>query len=125
MPPTASWLHRVAALFIDWFISTLVARALFGDELWAPLGVFVVETALFIAFLGGSFGKLVTGLRVVRVDGSGLPLNLLGALIRSLLIALVIPPLVFRPDGRGLHDLAVGTATVRLAELRKSRPPSR
>jgi hypothetical protein len=27
---------------------------------------------------------------------------------------LVIPPLVFRPDGRGLHDVLVGTATVTL-----------
>jgi len=34
--------------------------------------------------------------------------------VRSLLIALVIPPLVFRPDGRGLHDLAVGSVTVPL-----------
>ena len=26
----------------------------------------------------------------------------------------MIPPLVFRPDGRGLHDIAAGTATVTL-----------
>jgi uncharacterized RDD family membrane protein YckC len=125
VPPTASWLHRIAALVVDWFVATLAARALFGADLWAPLGIFVMETALFTAFLGGSFGKLVTGLRVVRVDGSGMPLNLFGALIRSVLIALVVPPLVFRPDGRGLHDLAVSTATVRLADLRNSQPPAR
>ncbi len=30
---------------------------------------------------------------------------------RTLLICLVIPPLIFRSDtGRGLHDLAVGSA---------------
>ena len=35
-----------------------------------------------------------------------IPLHL--ALARQVLIALVIPPLVYRPDGRGLHDLAAG-----------------
>ena len=41
----------------------------------------------------------------------------LRALVRSVLVALVIPPLIFRPDGRGLHDMLVGSATVRLADL--------
>ncbi len=31
-----------------------------------------------------------------------------------MLIAWSIPPLVYRPDGRGLHDIAAGTATVTL-----------
>jgi hypothetical protein len=39
--------------------------------------------------------------------------NLLQALLRTLLICLVIPPLVFNRDQRGLHDLAVGTVTIR------------
>ena len=67
--------------------------------------------------LGGSFGKLVTGLRVVRTDGSGV-VALLPALLRSVLVALVIPPLVFRPDGRGLHDVLVGSVTVTVRDLR-------
>jgi uncharacterized RDD family membrane protein YckC len=46
------------------------------------------------------------------------PVGLLGALGRGILIALVIPPLVFRPDGRGLHDLMAGTATVTLDTAR-------
>jgi hypothetical protein len=33
-------------------------------------------------------------------------------------VALVIPPLVFKPDGRGLHDVAVGSATVPLMTQR-------
>jgi hypothetical protein len=33
------------------------------------------------------------------------------ALLRQVLICLVIPPLVFRPDGRGLHDMICGSAT--------------
>jgi uncharacterized RDD family membrane protein YckC len=62
--------------------------------------------------VGGSFGKLATGLRVAQVDGSGRPLDLLRSLLRAVLICLVVPPVIYRPDGRGLHDLAVGTATV-------------
>ncbi|MCD6641186.1 MAG: RDD family protein, partial [Nocardioides sp.] len=76
------------------------------------MALFVVETAFFTALLGGSFGKLLTRLRVVRLDGR--PLGLMSALLRSVMVVLVIPPLVFKPDGRGLHDLLVGTATVPL-----------
>ena len=76
---------------------------------------YAFESTLLTALVGGSFGQLVTRLRVVRTDGSGLPLSVLQALVRQVLVALVLPPLVFRPDGRGLHDIAVGSATVALA----------
>ena len=48
---------------------------------------------------------------VVRLDGK--PVNLLQALGRTLLICLVVPPLVFNRDNRGLHDLAFGTIALR------------
>ena len=69
---------------------------------WSP--------TLLTAFAGGSFGKLMTRLRVVRADGSGRPIDPLRSLLRAVLVALVIPPLVFRPDGRGLHDMLAGVA---------------
>ena len=37
------------------------------------------------------------------------------------MVALVIPPLVYRPDGRGLHDLVAGTVTVTLDTFRSLR----
>lgn len=77
-----------------------------------PFLVFILESALFTALLGGSFGQLATRLRVVRPDGGHLDLG--RALLRSVMIALVIPPLVFRPDGRGLHDMTVGSYVVPL-----------
>ena len=127
---TASWGHRILALVIDWFASNLVVVAILGPGGWSTsrasgfyaLGVFVVESAFFMALLGGSFGQLATRLRVIRVDGSRRPLNLLMALARQVLLCLVIPPIVFRPDGRGLHDLACGSATVPLAVLRLPGP---
>ncbi len=118
---TASWGRRILALFVDWFASTLVVIfALGGLEAWSEsrpsgfytLGVFVLETAGFTAMMGGSFGQVATRLRVVRADGDPRPIDPLRALLRQVLIALVIPPLVYRPDGRGLHDIAAGSATV-------------
>ena len=126
--PTAGWARRILALFVDWTFSTLVVIAFVGlDEYGEPgspaqlftLLVFVVEAALFTWLLGGSFGKLVTGLRVVPASGRGRLSNLLPLLARQVLIALVIPPLVFRSDGRGLHDILAGTATVTMDTYRR------
>jgi uncharacterized RDD family membrane protein YckC len=119
---TASWGRRILALFVDWTACNLVVIAVMGPAGWSDsrssglytLGVFILESAVLTALAGGSFGKLATGLRVVRADGTG-PLDLLGAVIRVVLVSLVVPPLVFKPDGRGLHDLAVGSVTVRAA----------
>ena len=120
MTETASWGRRVLALVVDWFASTLVVILAIGPAGWLEdpasgfyvLGVFVLESTLLTALAGGSFGKLATGLRVVREDGSGRPVDLLRSLVRAVLVCLVIPPLVYRPDGRGLHDMAAGSRTV-------------
>jgi uncharacterized RDD family membrane protein YckC len=119
--PTASWGRRIAALLVDWIASTLVTIMIVGVDTYSEPGspagfvtiaVYVVESALFTWLIGGSFGKVATGLRVVPADGVLRPLNPLRLLLRQILIALVIPPLVFRADGRGLHDVVAGTATV-------------
>jgi uncharacterized RDD family membrane protein YckC len=70
---------------------------------------------------GGSFGQMATRVRVVRIDGTGRPLSPLMALLRQVLVCLVIPPLVFRPDGRGIHDLVAGSAAVTLDHLTEAR----
>jgi uncharacterized RDD family membrane protein YckC len=121
-PPTetASWGRRIVALLVDWFSCTLVVVLVLGPAGWSDnrgssfytLLVFALESAVLTAVAGGSFGKLATRLRVVRNDGSGRPIDLLRALLRQVMVCLVIPPLVFRPDGRGLHDMAAGSVTV-------------
>lgn len=126
---TATWVRRVAALFVDWLACTLVVTSFTGRAYAEPGGpeplyvllLFVVESALLTMTLGGSFGKLATRLRVVRVDGRAVPPEPLRAIVRAVLVALVIPPLVFRPDRRGLHDLAAGTTTVPLHVYRSLR----
>ena len=124
---TASWLRRILALIVDWTVSTLIVIALIGLEEYTDtggpdqfyvLGVYVVESAVLTWLAAGSFGKLVTGLRVVPVDGRPRPINPLRILARQVLIAVVIPPLIFRADGRGLHDMLAGTATVTMPTFR-------
>lgn len=114
----ATWGRRILALFVDWITCLAVVEGLVAVGVLSgnpnglgTLALFVVESALFTALAGGSFGKLATRLRVVRNDGSGRPVSLLRALGRSVLVALLIPPLLTF-DGRGLHDVAAGTRTV-------------
>jgi RDD family len=111
-PVAASWLRRIAALFIDWAASSLVAAFILGGfdapaYSWLPLVVFWLESSVGVALTGGSFGQGLVRIRVNRLDGR--PLSLLRSLQRQLLVCLVVPPLVFREDGRGLHDLWTGS----------------
>ncbi len=117
MPEYASWLRRIAAVLIDWAASTLVTVGILGpgdyvedpSSSWVVLGVFALEVTMLTTFAGGSFGQLLTRVRVLTTEGR--PLSLLLALARTILICLVVPPLVFKPDtGRGLHDLWTGSA---------------
>ncbi|MCF6379320.1 RDD family protein [Nocardioides KLBMP 9356] len=115
---TASWWRRLAALAVDWIACLaiaewLVAVGVLGGNTnsLGTLGVFVLESALFTALAGGSFGKLATRLRVVRMDGSPQPISLLRALGRSVLVGLLVPPLLTF-EGRGLHDVVAGSRTV-------------
>lgn len=113
----ASWPRRILALVVDWVASSLVTVAALGVERYqhdsfAPLLVFFLEAAFGTALVGGSFGQLVTRIRVRRLDGC--PVSLGMALLRTFLICLVVPPLVFRSDGRGLHDVVTSSGAYRL-----------
>ena len=117
----ARWGRRILALVIDWIASMLVGSLILGQSMWSPAGstggrplltmlVFLGEATVLTALLGGSFGQLATGVRVIRVGGRRV--TALQSLVRTVLICLVIPPLVFNRDQRGLHDLATGTVAV-------------
>lgn len=117
MPEYASWLRRIVALVLDWAASTLVTVGIIGpgdyvdspSSGWVVLGVFALEVSLLTTLAGGSFGQLLTRVRVLTTEGRPLPLLL--AVVRTLLICVVVPPLVFKPEtGRGLHDLWTGSA---------------
>jgi uncharacterized RDD family membrane protein YckC len=111
--------RRVAALVVDWLIADLVVVFSRGPQAldptdgasWLPLVTWLVISALCTGLAGASPGKWLLRLRVIRLDGR--PLGLWRSLVRTCLIALVVPPLVMDHDTRGLHDLAAGTVVVR------------
>ena len=118
MPEYASWPRRIAALVIDWILSTLITIGIVGlgsytreggTSGWVVLGVFALETVVLTTLAGGSFGQLLVRIRVLSTNGR--PLSLLVAMARTLLICVVIPPLIFESEtGRGLHDRWTGSA---------------
>ncbi len=106
---------RVAALLIDWLTSLLIARALVGQptspaESFATLGIFAMQVSVLTWSSGASFGQRLLGMRVVGLDRR---LGLIRSVVRTLLICLAVPPLIWDADGRGLHDRAVNSAVVR------------
>jgi uncharacterized RDD family membrane protein YckC len=103
--------RRLGALLIDWVICTLIAVAAFHDQYWT-LAVFAAQDYVLTALTGLTLGKRLTGIRVARLDGR--PVGFLWALVRTVLLLTVVPPLVADRDLRGLHDRAANTVVIRL-----------
>lgn len=107
----AGWGRRVGALFVDWFVCMLIAYGLIHSQYWTIV-VFGAEVYLLTASLGTTIGKRLLGLRVARLDGE--PVGFVWALVRTLLLLTVVPPLVTDGNRRGLHDRAANTIVVRM-----------
>ena len=109
---------------IDWFLCLMISSAFFalpdaqnlapierifvaGNPM-ATLAIWFAQHFLLVATLGTTVGHRIVRLRVVRDDGIAFvgPLRALG---RTVLLALVIPAVVWDEEGRGLHDRAVNT----------------
>jgi len=111
--------RRVVAVCVDWFICTVIAAGLMHYRLgegglgpFKPLAVFVVMNLLLVGTLGSTIGHRLLGIRVVRLGGATAG-PLLGA-IRTILLALVIPAVIWDRDTRGYHDKIAGTVTTRI-----------
>jgi uncharacterized RDD family membrane protein YckC len=103
--------RRLVGIVVDWALCLLIARWLFDANQLAPLGVLAVEHLLLVGTLGTSVGHRVAGLRVETVAGGWAgPAR---AAVRTALLCLVVPALVWDADQRGLHDKAAGTVLVR------------
>jgi len=107
----ASMPRRVAALFIDWLLSMLIAYWLTGSQFWT-IAVFAVEVYILTALGGITVGKRLVGIRTVRIGGG--PIGFGWALVRTALLLAVVPPLLTDRDLRGLHDRASNTMVVRI-----------
>jgi uncharacterized RDD family membrane protein YckC len=109
--------RRILAICIDWGIALLISNFAFGGDSWATLAVFAIEQILLIGTLGYSIGHRIVGIHVVRLGGGPagpIPAGPIPAVVRTLLLCLVIPAVIFDADQRGLHDKAVNTVLVRM-----------
>jgi uncharacterized RDD family membrane protein YckC len=111
--------RRFAALAIDWLLAYGIAALLSGPGAlgdpnlgWSVLGIWYVLTAVPVAVFGASAGMIALGIRVASLDSAAV-VGVPRALLRTAMIALVLPALARDEDGRGWHDRATRTVVVR------------
>lgn len=115
--------RRIGALLIDYVAATLIATAFLGYDQFAlpseaglsqfaPMAVFAVLQILFIPTAGGSPGHRILGMRVVLYTRPSW-VGLWRPIVRTLLLIVVIPAVVWDADQRGLHDKAAGLMLIR------------
>ncbi|MFH8938344.1 RDD family protein [Streptomyces griseosporeus] len=109
--------RRLGALAVDWALSVLIAYGLITDGYtpatsnWALL-VFLVMSLLTVGTIGFTPGKRLFGVRVVSLETG--TVNPLRAALRTVLLCLAVPALIWDRDGRGLHDRLARTVEVRI-----------
>jgi uncharacterized RDD family membrane protein YckC len=107
---------------IDYTAATIIATGFLGFNQFAlpseagltqfaPMLVFVLLQIIFIPVVGGSPGHRIVGMRLVRMDGGWI--GVWRPIVRTLLLIVVIPAVIWDADQRGLHDKAVGTVLIR------------
>lgn len=111
--PSGLW-RRGGGIVIDWFAALVLARLLLpgaaygsGASALATMAIFFVEVVILTWLTASSFGQRLVGIAVVSPDGQRL--GLWRVIIRTLMICLVIPALVYNSEGRGLQDIVAGS----------------
>ncbi len=100
---------RLVAFLVDALLCAALAWGVAGDQIWTT-PIFALEVLVLTTLGGASAGQRVRGLQVVRLDGR--PVGVGRAALRTLLLLLLIPALIWDRDGRGLHDRTAGTAVL-------------
>ncbi|MFJ8823162.1 RDD family protein [Streptomyces sp. NPDC102467] len=109
--------RRVGALVVDWALCMLIAYGLLTHGYnqatgnWALL-VFLALGVLTVGTIGCTPGKRLFGLRVVSEAGGRLGLG--RVVVRTVLLCLAVPALIWDRDGRGLHDRLAKSVEVRI-----------
>jgi uncharacterized RDD family membrane protein YckC len=103
-----------SALIAGLFVATVhhgedVPHRLPGSWSLIPLAI---DYLVGLTVAGRTLGMNLMGLRLVRVDRTA-PIGPGRALLRTLLLFLLVPAVVWDRDGRGLHDRYSDTAVVR------------
>ncbi|MFJ4016810.1 MAG: RDD family protein [Microbacterium sp.] len=114
--------RRIGALLIDYVAATIIATGFLGYDqfalpaeagltMFAPMAVFALLQILFIPTAGGSPGHRILGMRVVRLGGGWV--GIWRPIVRTLLIIIVIPAVIWDADQRGIHDKVTGLVLIR------------
>lgn len=117
--------RRAVAIALDWLAALLLARLIpgaeygSGDYAMATLVIFAAEIIVLTWLTGSSFGQRIVGIAVVNDEDGRLALWRI--VVRTLLICLVIPALVYDSQRRGLQDLAVGSRVVMRTSIGMTR----
>ncbi|WP_431779148.1 RDD family protein [Microbacterium aurantiacum] len=102
--------RRVGALFVDYGAAYLLS-GFFGWDALAILIIFGAIQIVFLPTLQGSPGHRLFGLTLRRSDGGWV--GLWRPVVRTILLILVIPAVIWDSDHRGVHDKAAGSVLVR------------
>ena len=106
--------RRIGAIALDWILALTITMLFPTSEQTEGLVtglIFAVMQIVFIPTIGGSIGHRVFGLRIIRLGGGWVgPWR---PVVRTVLLMLIIPVLVWDSDHRGFHDKVAGTALVR------------
>ena len=115
--------RRLGAVVIDWVACLLIANLLsiwsaassgtqyvYGADYLLPMEIFFVEVTLFTWLFAASFGQRLLGIEVLDVTGQRLSLWKIA--VRTLLVCLVLPAVIYDSQGRGLHDRAIGSVAI-------------
>jgi uncharacterized RDD family membrane protein YckC len=73
---------------------------------------FAIDYVVGVLVAGRTLGMYLVGLRLVRVD-RGAAVDPVRAVVRTALLSLLLPAVIWDRDGRGLHDRLTDTAVVR------------
>ena len=124
LPPTgpgsvAGFGRRLGALIIDWLIAVLIGSAITGHRPLTPGSntpwitvVFAAEYLVLGSLIGRTIGMRLFRVAVIALDGRRLPAW--SVIVRTALLLLVVPAVIYDRDQRGLHDKAAGSVAVRL-----------
>lgn len=103
--------RRFLAIVIDWAIASGVAYLFLDGDWLAILLAFALLQYVAIVLLSGSIGHLIMGLRVVPVNPAWI--GVIKPLVRTVLLCLVLPAIIWDRDQRGFHDKFAATILVR------------
>jgi len=102
--------RRIGALAVDYGAAYLISGFFAFDPL-AILAIFGAIQIVFLPTLQASPGHRIFGLRLQLVGGGWV--GLWRPIIRTILLIVVIPAVIWDADQRGLHDKAAGTVLLR------------